>query len=334
MITVKRFPPPHACQVFTETLAEDHGEHSGRRGAAWRYMVTMTCRHARMAWCDVRGGRITSMSYGGSTVRSVTERYAQPSFAELGTPLRDGHVRRARPGDHRRRAGREWHHRGRRGQGPRRRTARRVRHPGQSRRSDPAVHHRADRHYRGHGRPRAAGGGGPATAAGVPLRRGLRRPQRPVRHRLPQGGLRPARLPVAESSRARHRRAGPSAAHRRRGRQLPARHARDALPHRHPPHAPGPGRRPGHGRGAARAYRPPRQPQDLHPGGGGRVRQGDVPGAAPQAPPRRGPARRAGRLHLPRRAATVRSMSARAARSPPGCAATSPPPRPASGSPK
>ena len=47
----------------------------------------------------------------------------------------------------------------------------------------------------------------------------------PVRHRLPQGGLRAARLPLAEAAGARHRRAGPPGAHPRRGAQPQARHA-------------------------------------------------------------------------------------------------------------
>ena len=51
---------------------------------------------------------------------------------------------------------------------------------------------------------------------------------------LPQGGLRPARLPLAQPAGARHRRAGPPGADPRRGAQPQARHPRGLLPHRHP----------------------------------------------------------------------------------------------------
>ena len=50
-------------------------------------------------------------------------------------------------------------------------------------------------------------------------------PQRAVRHRLPQGGLRQARLPVAQADRAGHGGAGPPGADPRRGAQPQARHA-------------------------------------------------------------------------------------------------------------
>ena len=49
--------------------------------------------------------------------------------------------------------------------------------------------------------PGAADRGGAAGVAGVPARRGAGRPQRALRHRVPQGGLRPARLPAGRSPR-------------------------------------------------------------------------------------------------------------------------------------
>ena len=73
----------------------------------------------------------------------------QGTFDELGRPLARCHVLRRRPRDDRR-FGRQGFedHRVRCGQGPRRRGARRVPDPGQSRRGHPGVHHRADRHHR------------------------------------------------------------------------------------------------------------------------------------------------------------------------------------------
>ena len=58
-------------------------------------------------------------------------------------------------------------HRGRRGQGPRRRGARRVPDPGQPRRADPAVHPGAHRHHRRDGRRRRRDRVGAARVPGV-----------------------------------------------------------------------------------------------------------------------------------------------------------------------
>ena len=71
-------------------------------------------------------------------------------------------LRRRRPRDHRRQPGRVRHHRDRRGQGARRRGARRVPDPGQPGRPHPGVHLGAHRHHRRDGRRCPAHRGGPA----------------------------------------------------------------------------------------------------------------------------------------------------------------------------
>ena len=49
MVTVNGIPRPHTWQVFTVTMGEDHCEQPARRGAAWRYTVTMAA-----------GGKVTA----------------------------------------------------------------------------------------------------------------------------------------------------------------------------------------------------------------------------------------------------------------------------------
>ena len=146
---------------------------------------------------------------------------------------------------------------------------------------------------------------------GVPARRGAGGPQRPVRRGLPQGRLRPARLPLAQAPGARHGGAGPAGADRAT-RCPTASSARWRAYFRtatQPTH---------------RALDDARATVDvLHALigrlGGHKVHTlGDAiefakavtPDPAAQAAPGRGAARRAGRLHLPRPPTTARSTSA------------------------
>ena len=111
-------------------------------------------RVAIVAPPGVRADVVVRAFYGAQRGASGTPSRA---WTGLGTPLREvtfvvldlettgGAARRRR------------HHRDRRGQGPRRRADRRVRDPGQPGRGHPAVHHGADRHHRGHGGCRRRG---------------------------------------------------------------------------------------------------------------------------------------------------------------------------------
>ena len=167
---------------------------------------------------------------------------------------------------------------------------------------------------------------GAAAACWSSCRRGPGRPQRPVRRGVPQGRLRPARLPLAQPAGAGHRRAGPPGADPRRGAQPQARHARRATS------APPPSR-------PTARWTTPGPPSTCCTAligrlGGHRV---DTLGDAIEFARAVTPAQRRkrhlaeglpdvpGRLHLPgrRRPAALRRHVA--ATSPPGCAATSPP---------
>ena len=178
-----------------------------------------------------RTGRVTRRSCcRGPTVKPAPPRYhpgdvRRAARRPAGDVAPADDVRGRRPGDHRRHTGRLRHHRDRRGQGARRRGAGRVRHAGQSRPADPAVRHRADRDHRGDDRARAAAGRGAAGVSRVRPRCRAGRPQRALRHRVPQGGLREVRLPVAAAEGARHGRDRPPGAHPRRGAQPQAEHA-------------------------------------------------------------------------------------------------------------
>ena len=78
-----------------------------------------------------------------------------------------GHLRGGRSGDHRRLVADRGDHRDRRGEGARRRGARRVRHPGRSRAVDPAADHHADRDHRLDGLRRPTDRRGAAVVPGV-----------------------------------------------------------------------------------------------------------------------------------------------------------------------
>ena len=88
---------------------------------------------------------------------------------------------------------------------------------------DPGVHLGAHRHHRRHGRGRPADRGGAAGLPRVRRRLGARRPQRRLRHLLPQGRGPAHRARVAGLPRPRHGAPGPPARAPRRGAQPPAR---------------------------------------------------------------------------------------------------------------
>ena len=134
----------------------------------------------------------------------------------------------------------------------------------------------------------------------------------------------------------RHRGAGPADPAARRGAELPAGDPGPALPGRGDAEPPGPDRRAGHRRRAARADRAGRQPRRAHPRGPAGVHPAGLPAAAGQAhlgrrtcpsspgstcssPSTTRPAARALRRQVEEHPAT-------------GCAATSPPPRSVPGS--
>ena len=181
-----------------------------------------------------------------------------------GAAARD-HLRRRRPRDHRRRRRpTAEHHRDRRGEGARRRGARRVPDPraartSRSRRSIVVLTGITDCD----GARRTAARGGAAGVPRVLARRGARRPQRALRRGLPQGPRAPAAAAPGPSPPVRrHRSAGPRACSLRdEVRQLQARHPGRALPVRHPAQPPGARRRPRHRRRPARAHRAGRQPR-------------------------------------------------------------------------
>ena len=207
-----------------------------------------------------------------------------------------GHLRRRRPRDHRRQPRRVRHHRDRCGQGARRRGGRRVPDPGQPRCRHPGVHLGAHRHHRLHGGRRTAHRVGPTGVPRVRRRFGARRAQRRLRHLVPQGGGPAHRARVARLRGARHRAPGPAAGAPRRGAQPSAGLAGAALPRHDHPRPPGPARRPGHRRRAARPVRAGRLAGRALPRGAARLHRPGHPRPAPQAAPRRRPARPAGGL--------------------------------------
>ena len=248
-----------------------------------------------------------------------------------------GHVRRGRPGDHRRLAEGQRDHRDRRGQGARRRGARRVPDPGRPGQRDPAVHQRADRHHRRRWSPPRRGSTR-CCRRFLEFARGavLVAHNAPVRHRLPQGRLR----------RERHRRGRPAASV---DTAVLARRllTRDEVPNcklgtlapffrattsAHPPRA---GRRPGHRRRAARAVRAARPARRHLARGADRAHPAGRPRAAAQAAPGRRACPHGPGVYLfrgPRDEPLYVGHVHRPAHA--GCAATSPPASSAAGSPR
>ena len=150
------------------------------------------------------------------------------------------------------------------------------------------------------GRPRA-----PPGAARVPdLRPGHRDrgAQRPVRRGLSAPGLREPGVRVPALAGDRHRGARPADPAPGRGAQLPAGHVGPPFPGGGHPEPPGPDRRPGDGRRAARPDRTGRQPRRAHHRGSLRVQPPGVAAAPGQAHLGRRPAGSAGGLPVRRRA--------------------------------
>ena len=214
------------------------------------------------------------------------------------------HLLRRRPRDDRRLGrGRLDDHRDRRGQGARRRGARRVPDPGQPAHRDPAVHRGAHRHHQLDGRRRARRSsrrcrrssssppGCVLVAHNAPFDVGF------LRHFAEEQGR-----PWPRVRGARHRPARPPGDHPRRRPQLQALLAGPGVPLRHDAQPPGARRRPRDRRRAARADGAARRPRRAHPRGAADLLLAGQPGAAPQAPPRRGAAPRPRRLPVPRRA--------------------------------
>ena len=204
-----------------------------------------------------------------------------------------GHVRGGRPRDHGR-LGRLADHRDRRGEGARRRAAGRIPDAGRPRLVDPAVHPGAHRHHRRHGGRVPVHRLGAALVPGVRARVRARRAQRPVRRRVPEGRVRGSRARLAGFPGRRHRPARPPGGDARRGAELQAGHPRAAVPGGYVTKSPGPVRRPGDRRRAARADGAPRRPRRALPRGTDRVLRPRPPAAAPQAVPGRGAADGAG----------------------------------------
>ena len=157
------------------------------------------------------------------------------------------------------------------------------------------------------------------------------RPQRAVRRRLPQALRRAAGPGLAGVRGGRHRQAGAPGDHPRRRPQLQAVLAGAGVPLHHDAQPPRPLRRAGHRRRAARADGAARRPRRAHARGAADVLRAGVDRPAPQAPPRRGAAALPRRLPVLRRRAAGSSTSAPRATCAPGCAPTSPPPRPGPG---
>ncbi len=243
---------------------------------------------------------------------SVRDRARSPArtrspavLRRAGHPPAGRHVRRAGSRDHRRLRRARHHHRGRGGQGARRRAGRRAGDPRRPGYRHPAAGRRPHRH---HHRPRdrcAAAAAGAAVCPRVPHRWRPRGPQRALRRRLPARRLQAPRRHLAAPARAVHRPARPRRADPGRGTQRPAGRARRAVRHHHPAHAPRARGRAGHGRGAPPPARTDRQPGCAEPRGaahaGPRRHAAPADGApAAQPPPRGVGAGRAGGLPVPR----------------------------------
>ena len=197
--------------------------------------------------------------------------------------------------------GRVDDHGDRRGEGPRRRGARRVPDAGQPAHGDPGVHRGADRHQQLHGPRRPTDRDRAARVPGLRGRVRPRRAQRTVRRRVPPALRARAGTSVAEVRGARHREARAARDHPRRSPQLQAVVAGQGVQLDHdaqPPCALG---RPGHGGRPARPDGAARRPRRPHPRGAPDVLGPGQHRPAPQAPPRRGPAPLPRRLPLPRR---------------------------------
>ena len=106
-------------------------------------------------WSTGLSANAPTVRHVSTTVRELALSLGVPAqLRRAGPPAARHHLHRRRPRDHRRLGrGRLDDHRDRRGQGARRRGARRVPDPGQPAHRDPAVHRRAHRHQQRDGRP-------------------------------------------------------------------------------------------------------------------------------------------------------------------------------------
>ena len=318
-----RLPQPRSASAGRSGITVLSAPRVRRRSLSVRAASGRDCRCPPLASSDM-----------SSAVQGAPSRWeSQRSFDELGRPLRDITfcvVDLETTGGSA--AGRLDDHRDRRGQGARRRGARRVPDPGQPAHRDPAVHRGADRHHQLDGGRRA--------------RRSSRRCRRSSSSR-PAACWSPTtrRSTSASSSTSPSSRAG-------RGRAFEvldtAKLARRVITRDDAPncklsslarvvqlldHAQPPGavRRPGHRRRAARPDGAARRPRRAHPrGAADLLRRGSAPPSAASAT-------------SPRRCRTPRASTSSATTAPgcstsappatcaPGCAPTSPPPRPAPG---